>query len=119
MRILWLICGVAAVAFIGTFALAHYRASHQERAERMVASMLRDPGSAKFSGVRMIKHRGLEVACGYVTAKNGIGEYAEEAQFVTFGATVYLIGGQSTWVVAQRRPMAWLEEAELEAKCWD
>ena len=119
MRISWLIGGVAAVAFIGTFALAHYRASYQAQAERTVASMLRDPGSAKFSGVRMIKHRGLEVACGYVTAKNGIGEYAEEAQFVTFGATVYLIGARSTWAVAPRPPMPWLEEAELEAKCWE
>ena len=65
MRISWLICGVAALAFIGTFGLAHYRASYQAQVERTVASKLRDPGSAKFSGVRMIKHRGLEVACGY------------------------------------------------------
>ena len=61
------------------------------RAERLVRAQLKDPESAKFSGVIM-RPNGL-VICGYVNAKNSFGGYTGNKEFFTVGKLVLINDG--------------------------
>ncbi len=77
---------VAAVAVAAGAAYVHFdpNAQFQKRweAEKVVASHLKDPASAKFESLQVIKVGGQPFAmCGYVNGKNSFGAYAGAQRF--------------------------------------
>ena len=57
-----------------------------------VAALLKDPGSAQFSNVRLV--RGGMALCGQVNSKNSFGGYVGAKDFVVTGGQAYLREGQ-------------------------
>ena len=56
------------------------------RAQRQVKSLLRDPDSARFSGMTVYRAP-AEVVCGYVTSRNGFGGMSGEQRFISGSVT--------------------------------
>lgn len=65
-------------------AVARQRGDAQEigEAEYAVTQTLRDPGSASFQDVAVIRNPGSVAVCGAVNAKNGFGGYTGPARFM-------------------------------------
>lgn len=56
------------------------------RAQRQVKSLLRDPESARFSGMTVYREP-TQVVCGYVNSRNGFGGMSGEQRFVSGSVT--------------------------------
>ena len=53
-----------------------------EMAKGMVSVQLRDPSSAVYTGVRLVKINGEKAVCGLVNSRNGFGGMSGNSQFV-------------------------------------
>lgn len=67
------------------FLKTHKETDAIERAKRVVADDLKDPGSAQFRNVRLVPYGAARVICGEVNGKNSYGGYVG---FVRFAAGV-------------------------------
>lgn len=65
-----------------TYKISKIAPSERRRVEQTVQANLRDPDSAKFSGLYVRQGSGTPRAyCGYVNSKNGYGGYAGKTKF--------------------------------------
>lgn len=51
-----------------------------------VRARLRDPETAVFTGVRVVRHDEVTAICGYVNSKNGLGGMTGPQRFIAGGA---------------------------------
>lgn len=59
-------------------------------AKTAVERLLKDPGSAKFRSVLIVKNDGVEVVCGEVNSKNGFGAYTGYQYFLSVAGKTML-----------------------------
>jgi hypothetical protein len=55
-------------------------------AKDQVKARLRDPESARFTDVRVVRRNGVTAICGYVNSKNGLGGMTGPQRFIAGGA---------------------------------
>lgn len=61
-------------------------AGYETVAKEQVKARLRDPESAEFTGVRVVRRGGVTAICGYVNSKNGLGGMTGPQRFIAGGA---------------------------------
>jgi hypothetical protein len=63
----------------------------EDAAEKLVADQMRDPASAQFREVKVVKQQdGSEAVCGEVNGKNAFGGYVGFRGFVVHGSEVHI-----------------------------
>ena len=65
-------------------------------AEYATTQTLRDPSSAKFENVVVVRNAGSVAVCGYVNAKNGFGGYSGAARFMARNQTALVESAANT-----------------------
>lgn len=82
----------AAFILAATVALAGC-SGEADAAKKLVANRLRDPSSAQFRNVQVVKQQdGTSAVCGEVNGKNAYGGYVGFQSFVVKGSEVHLRG---------------------------
>jgi hypothetical protein len=71
------------------------------QAEYAVRQTLRDPSSARFENVAVVRNAGSVAVCGAVNARNGFGGYAGAARFMARNQTALVESAANTRAFSQ------------------